>query len=227
MIRFALRALVQRKLRTVLTALAIVLGVAMVSGTYVLTDSIGTAFDSIFSETYKNTDAAITGKSAIGNNTQSSATTTSTFNQDLLAKVQSLPEVGAATGGVSGEAQLIGSDGKAIIFGGAPNLGFSVDPDHPEFDSLNLVDGSWPALGEVVIDRSTADKKHLKVGQMIGVQARGPVQRLRISGLVTFGAVSTIGGATLAGFRLPTAQELFDKQSRLDQIRIAAEPGVF
>jgi putative ABC transport system permease protein len=226
MIRFALRALVQRKLRTVLTALAIVLGVAMVSGTYVLTDSIGTAFDSIFSETYKNTDAAITGKSAIGNNAESNATTTATFNEDLLAKVQSLPEVGAATGSVSGEAQLIGSDGKVIIFGGAPNLGFSVDPDHPEFDSLNLVAGSWPAVGELVIDRSTADKKHLKVGQMIGVQARGPVQHLRISGLVTFGAVSTIGGATLAGFRLPTAQDLFDKQGRLDQIRIAAKPGV-
>src|SRR4029453_3389194 len=98
MIRFALRALVQRKLRTVLTALAIVLGVAMVSGTYVLTDSIGTAFDSIFTETHKNTDAAIPGKAAISNNPQSSATTTSTFNEDLLAKVQSLPEVGAATG---------------------------------------------------------------------------------------------------------------------------------
>jgi ABC-type antimicrobial peptide transport system permease subunit len=225
MIRFAIRALIQRKLRTVLTALAIVLGVAMVSGTYVLTDSIGTAFDSIFGETYKNTDAAITGKSAISNN-QSDTTTPATFNQDLLARVQVLPEVGAAIGSVSAEAQLIGSNGKAIVFGGAPNLGFSVDPDHPDFDSLNLADGSWPAAGEVVIDRATANKKGLKVGQVIGVQARGPVQRLRISGLVTFGAVSTIGGATLAGFRLSTAQELFDKQGKLDQIRLAAKAGV-
>jgi putative ABC transport system permease protein len=226
MIRFAARALIQRKLRTVLTALAIVLGVAMVSGTYVLTDSIGTAFDSIFGETYKNTDAAITGKSAIGTNNESNTTTPATFSQDLLAKVQALPEVGAAIGSVAAEAQLIGSDGKAIVFGGSPNLGFSVDPDHPDFDSLNLVDGAWPSAGEVVIDRTTASKKHLKVGQMIGVQARGPVRQLRISGFVTFGAVSTIGGATLAGFRLSTAQDLFDKTGRLDQIRIAAKHGV-
>jgi putative ABC transport system permease protein len=130
MIRFAIRALIQRKLRTVLTALSIVLGVAMVSGTYVLTDSIGTAFDSIFGQTYKNTDAAITGKSAISNN-QSDTTTPATFNQNLLAQVQALPEVGAAIGSVSAEAQLIGSNGKAIVFGGAPNLGFSVDPDPP------------------------------------------------------------------------------------------------
>jgi putative ABC transport system permease protein len=225
MIRFALRALIQRKLRTVLTALAIVLGVAMVGGTYVLTDSIGTAFDSIFSQTYKNTDAAITGTSAVSNN-ESNTSTPATFSQDLLPRVQALPEVGAAIGSVAAEAQLIGADGKAIVFGGAPNLGFSVDPAHPDFDSLNLVDGSWPGPHDVIIDRATAAKKHLKVGQQIGVQARGPIRQFRISGLVTFGAVSTIGGATLAGFPLSTAQDLFDKRGKLDQIRIAAKAGV-
>ena len=72
MIKFALRGLLGRKLRTVLTALGVVLGVALVAGTYVLTDSISTAFDSIFKETYKNTDAAITGKSAfsLGDNAE-------------------------------------------------------------------------------------------------------------------------------------------------------------
>ena len=64
MIRFALRGMLGRKLRTALTAIGVVLGVALVSGTFVLTDSISSAFDSIFSENYKNTDAAITGKSA-------------------------------------------------------------------------------------------------------------------------------------------------------------------
>jgi putative ABC transport system permease protein len=225
MIKFAIRALIQRKLRTVLTALAIVLGVAMVSGTYVLTDSIGTAFNSIFSQTYKNTDAAITGKSAIGTSNNGNVTAAA-FDQSLLDKVRGLPDVGAAVGSVAAEAQLIGKDGKAIVFGGAPNLGFSIDPDHPDFDSLTLVAGAWPKEGEIVIDRSTADKKHLGVGQSIGVQARGPVQRLRISGLVTFGAVATIGGATLAGFDLATAQGLFEKQGKLDQIRIAARSGV-
>jgi putative ABC transport system permease protein len=225
MIRFALRALVQRRLRTVLTALAIVLGVAMVSGTYVLTDSIGKAFDSIFTATYKNTDAAITAKSAVGSGDNAGASAV-TFDESLLAKVGALPDVRAAVGSVAAEAQLIGPDGKVIVFGGAPNLGFSVDPAHPEFDSLTLVDGAWPKPGQVVIDRSTADKKHLSVGQSIGVQARGPTQELPVSGLVTFGAVATIGGATLAGFDLGTAQQLFGKQGKLDQIRIAARDGV-
>jgi putative ABC transport system permease protein len=225
MISFAIRALIMRKLRTVLTALAIVLGVAMISGTYVLTDSIGTAFDSIFSETYKNTDAAITGKSAIETDNNGNTMST-TFDDTLLAKVMVLPDVKTAVGSVAAEAQLIGPDGKAIVFGGAPNLGFSVDPTQPEFDTLTLVDGAWPQPNEVVIDQATAGKKHFAVGQTIGVQARGPVQQLRISGLVSFGAVQTIGGATLAGFDLGTAQKLFDKQAKLDQIRIAAKSGV-
>ena len=77
-----------------------------------------------------------------------------------------------------------------------------------------------------MIDESTADKEHFKVGQTIGVQAEGPVRALRISGLVKFGSVSTIGGATLAGFDLPTAQQLFDKPGQLDEIAVAAKPGV-
>jgi putative ABC transport system permease protein len=225
-IRVALRGLLRRKLRAALTALAIVLGVAMVSGTYVLTDSISTAFDSIFSETYRNTDAAITGKSAFDLSNEDNTSTAPSFDESLLAKVKQLPDVRAAIGGVADEAHLIGKNGKAIVFGGAPNLGFSVDPAQPEFNSLTLVDGSWPGAGELVIDKSTAHKKDLEVGQTIGVQARGPVERLRISGLVKFGAVSTIGGATLAGFDLSTAQKLFDKLGKLDQIRIAAKNGV-
>ena len=64
-----------------------------------------------------------------------------------------LPDVRAASAAVSGNAHLIGKDGKAIVFGGAPNLGFSVNPEQPDFNSLTLVDGAWPKSGEVVIDR--------------------------------------------------------------------------
>ena len=65
MISVALKGLAKRKLRALLTALAIVLGVAMVSGTYVLTDTIKSAFDQIFAGSYKNTAAVITGKSTV------------------------------------------------------------------------------------------------------------------------------------------------------------------
>ncbi len=225
MIRFALRGLLGRKLRTVLTALGIVLGVALVSGTYVLTDSISTAFDAIFKQTYKNTDAAITGKSAFTLGGDSGSTAPS-FDQSLLATVTALPDVRAASGAVTGDAHLIGKDGKAIVFGGAPNLGFSVDPQQPAFNSLTLVSGAWPKADEVVVDRSTANKKHLTVGQPIGVQSRGPVEQLHLSGIIKFGAVSSIGGATIAGFDLATAQKLFGKQGKLDEIFIAAKDGV-
>jgi putative ABC transport system permease protein len=225
MIRFSLRGLLSRKLRTALTAIGVVLGVALVSGTFVLTDSISSAFDSIFSENYKNTDAAITGKTAfdVGDDGVSSAPP---FDQGLLAKVAALPEVGLAGGAVAGEAQLIGHDGKAAVFGGAPNLGFSVDPDRPEFNTLTLVKGAWPTAGQVVIDTKTAQAKGFTTGDTIGVQARSAVQRMQISGLVEFGSVSSIGGATLAGFDLPTAQQLFDKPGKLDQILLAAKAGV-
>ena len=225
MIRVALKGLAGRKLRAVLTAVAIVLGVAMISGTYVLTDSISSAFDAIFTQSYRGTDAVITGKSAF-DLSSSGNTTAPPFDESLLAKVQALPDVRAAIGGVGGEAQLIGKNGKAIVFGGAPNLGFSVDPTQPEFNSLTLVSGQWPKSGEMVVDESTAGKKDIAIGQQVGVQAEGPVERFRVSGLVKFGSVSTIGGATLVGFDLPTAQHVFDKPGKLDQIRVGARNGV-
>ncbi len=226
MIRFALRGLLGRKLRTALTALAIVLGVAMVSGTYVLTDSIDKAFDSIFGEIYRDTDATITGLTAFDLSGGSGATAPP-FGQGLLDEVRALDEVDDAIGGVGSEAtQLIGDDGKAIVYGGAPNLGFSVDPTKERFNTLTLVDGRWPAGGDVVIDAATARKEKIEVGEEIGVQAEGEVERLRVAGFVRFGAVESIGGATLAGFDLPTAQSLFGKEGQLDQIRVAGKEGV-
>src|SRR3954471_5795343 len=194
----------------------------MVCGTYVLTDSIHNAFGSIFTDIYRGTDATITGKSAFGSQDNAPS-----FDESLLARVGALPDVSEAVGGVGGSAQLIGRNGKTITFGGAPNLGFSVDPAHPEMNSLALVEGAWPKHGEVVVDRSTAGKKDLRVGQTIGVQAEGPARKLRISGLVKFGSGGkSLGGATLAGFDLATAQQLFRKEGRLDQIRAQAKSGV-
>ena len=225
MISFTLKGLLTRKLRTALTAIAIVLGVATVSGTFVLTDSIDKAFDSIFSDVYRNTDATITPKSPF-DASGDSGTTEASFDESLLAKVKGLPDVQDAIGGVASDSTQFVKDGDAIAYGGAPNLGFSVDPSKPQFNSLTLVLGAWPGANEVVVDKSTADKEDLAVGSTIGVQAEGPVQRMTISGIVKFGSVSSIGGATLAGFDLPTAQKLFGKEGKLDQIRVAAKPGV-
>ncbi len=224
--RFALRGLLSRKLRTTLTALAIVLGVAMISGTYVLTDSIGNAFDRIFTDIRKGSNAVITGKAAFDVSSDNGAFAP-TFDESLVPKVRALPGVAVAEASVDSDAtQLIGTDGKAIVFGGAPNLGFSIAKGRSRFNPLILVEGSWPGPNEVVIDTSTASKKDFAVGQKIGVQAEGPVEHLQISGLVKISSDVNIGGATLAGFDLPTAQTLFDKVGQLDEIAVAAKPDV-
>ena len=125
-------------------------------------------------------------------------------------------------------AQLIDEDGDVIQFGlgGAPNLGFSIANPDSRFNPLALVSGEWPGPGEVVIDKETVEKKDLEVGEEIGVQVEGPVERFRISGVIQFSSGLTIGGATLAGFDLPTAQQLFERPGLLDEIAVAAKPGV-
>ena len=226
MTKFALRGLLSRKLRTALTALAIVLGVAMISGTYVLTDSIDAAFDRIFSEIREGSNVVITGRAAF-DLTEGSGVDPPTFDESLLGQVQELPGVAEAEGSVaSDQAQLIDEDGDAIVYGGAPNLGFSIaNPDSP-FNPLTKVEGDWPGPNEVMVDRETASKEDLEPGDMIGVQAEGSAERLRISGIMQFSSGLTIGGATLAGFDLPTAQRLMRKVGQLDEIAVAAAPGV-
>ena len=226
MFRFAIRGLLSRKLRTALTALAIVLGVAMISGTYVLTDSIDQAFDRIFTDIRQGSTAVITGRSAF-DLSEGSGVTEPTFDESLLEQVRALPGVAEAEGSVDSETtQLIGDDGKAVVYGGAPNLGFSIADGESVFNPLTLIEGSWPGLDEVVVDRETASKENFEVGETIGVQAEGPVQQVRLAGVVQFSSGLTIGGATLSGFDLPTAQRLMKKEGRLDEIAVAAAPDV-
>ncbi|HSO98368.1 MAG TPA: ABC transporter substrate-binding protein, partial [Solirubrobacteraceae bacterium] len=101
MAKVALKGLLGRKLRAALTAIAIVLGVAMVSGTYILTDTIKSAFTTVFSDVYRHTDAVITGRNAVSSNTTGgSAALPPSLPASLLAKVRALPGVATASGTV-------------------------------------------------------------------------------------------------------------------------------
>jgi len=224
MIRVALRGLWGRKLRAALTAIAVVLGVALVSGTLVLTSSIDRAFDRIFTEIRAGSSAVVSGKSAF-DLSEGSGASAPALDESLLEQVRALPSVAEAEGGVDGEAQIIGNDGKAVVNGGAPQLGFSIANGDSSFNPLELVQGHWPGPGQVVIDKATADKESFAVGDTVEVQGEGPVLKLDLSGIVDFKSVS-IGGATLAGFNLPTGQEVFDKPGQLDEIAVSATPGV-
>jgi putative ABC transport system permease protein len=228
MTRTAIKGLLSRKLRTTLTALAVVFGVAMVSGTFVLTDTISQAFDSLFSTSYQNASAVISGKEIVKDSSSGDAT----VSDSLLAKVRTVDGVGAAAGAIfnlnssTDTAKLIGKDGKQISNGGSPNFGWGIDSSQPKLNPLTLKQGRWAAApDQVVIDIATAEKEHFKVGDRIGVAAQGPKRSFRISGLAQFGSVKSLGGATFAVFQVPTAQAILDKRGQLDAIFLGARPG--
>ena len=227
MSRVALKGLLFRRGRSILTAIAIVLGVAMVSGTFVLTDTITKAFDGIFSASYSNTSAVITGRSVV-----SESTGNVTVPESLVPRVRRLPSVASAAGaifdlnGQSDKAQLIGHDGKTISTGGSPTFGFGFDPDQTRFNPLNLTAGRWATDDrQVVIDKGVADEEGFEVGQRIGVAALGPTRYFTISGIAQFGSVPSLGGATIAVFTVAEAQRLLGKEGRVDLVFVAAKPG--
>jgi putative ABC transport system permease protein len=225
MIGVALKGLLGRKLRAALTGFAIVLGVAMISGAFVLTDTLGKSFDGIFNGSYKATDAVISSKAAVGSSTGNDAPA---FSADVLTKVQSLPGVRVAQGSIEDQTRLISSDGDAI--GSADEgvaFGIPASTANESLNPLKLVTGKWPrGDGQIAVDKSTADKQHFAVGQTVGAFGEGPVVKYRISGIVRFGSVGSIGKTTITVFDLPTAQSLFNKLGKFDAIRVGAKPGV-
>ncbi len=227
MLRVALRGLWGRKLRAVLTAIAIVLGVAMVAGTLSLTNAIDSAFKQIFSDTYASTDAVVSGKTF---NYQGDTSQPPSIPADLLPKVRALEATGVATGIVSDQtsAKIIDRKGKAIDTGGAPSFGFGVDtsPQYQRFNPLKLLEGRWAnSSSEVVIDVHTADDQHFSLGDMVAVASLHPVKKFKLVGIARYGNVDSIGGATFAVFTIPTAQALFDRQNAYDGISAAAKKG--
>src|SRR6476646_3093976 len=227
MLTVALKGIAGRKVRALLTAIAIVLGVAMISGTYILTDTINNGFNTIVTNSYKNAAVVISGEAAF-KNTNGNGVETPTFPQNVLTKVKALSDVDAAAGAVQSDSvKLIGKDRKVIDTGGAPSLGFSIDPKQQEFNPTHLTAGSWPQGGDqVVIDRASASNKGFAVGAPIRIQAVGPQRNFRISGIAELTGVGSIGGATFALFDLPTAQKFFAKEGQLDIIRIRSKSGV-
>jgi putative ABC transport system permease protein len=227
-IRVALRGLTGRKLRTALTAFAIVLGVAMVSGTYVLTDTINSAFDTIFSESYAGTDAAVTGK-APDISFEGSTAETPSVPASLLERVRALPSVAEAAGSVQDETatKILKPDGKAINTGGAPSFGLGIDPSIQRFNPLRLVAGTWPqSANEVVIDEGTADDQGYGVGETVRIATLQPVRPFRVVGIARYSNVESLGTATFAVFTIPAAQELLDRPNQFDMIQAAAKEGV-
>src|SRR3990172_4784697 len=228
MIGVALKGLAGRKLRSTLTALAIVLGVAMVSGTYVLTDTIDQAFDNVFAESYAGTDAVVSGREA-DISFQGDTPDLPPVPADLLEKVRALPDVAAATGGIYDDSntKLLTKEGKAVETQGAPSFGFGIDTSQTRFNPLRLLEGRWPSAdGEVVIDSGTADDEGYRVGEEIGISTLQPGGRFEVVGIAQYGGVESLGSTTFAVFTIPAAQALLDPEGHFHALSLAAKPGV-
>ena len=178
MIAVALKGLLGRKVRALLTAFAVVIGVTMISGTLVITDTIQKAFDGIFGASYAQTDAVIAGKEIVKGSQSGAAT----VPESLLAEVRGLPEVEAAGGTIapnaSNTAKIFGSDGKPVGVEGAPQFGLGNDVSLPQFSPLRLKSGQWPEGPEqVAVDADTAAGENLRVGDTVTVSTRGTKHR--------------------------------------------------
>src|SRR5687767_10901155 len=226
MIAVALKGLAGRKLRALLTAFAVVIGVTMVSGTFVLTDTIQKGFDGIFGASYEQTDAVIAGKEIV----KGSASGAATVPEPLLAQVLALPEVEMAGGTIapneSNHAEILGRDGKAVGSGGAPQFGLGYDASQPQFSPLKLKAGQWPqGPRDVALDAGTAAGEKLAVGDAVVVSTLGTRHRYEVTGIASFGGLDSLGGATIAIWDMPTAQTLLNKEGRYDGISIVAKEG--
>jgi len=222
--KVVVKGLLAHKLRLALTALAIVLGVTFISGTFVLTDTLHNTFTTLFGQVYQNVSFEIRGKAELTTQAAGNAER-KPVPQSILAAVRHIPGVAYADGSAGGYAQFVAPDGKAITTGGAPTLGFSFDPDR-QLSSLRLVEGGAPTNAhDVVMDQGTATKYRFVVGDRVRVLLAGPPQTFTLTGIVTFGTADNLAGATLAAFYLPTAQILFNEIGHYDSINVLAEPG--
>jgi putative ABC transport system permease protein len=218
-----LKGLLAHKFRLAATALAIVLGVSFVAGTYVLTDTINATFTNLFDEVTQGIDVAVRSKDVF---TGQMGEVRDPIPEEVLNEVKAVDGVKVAEGSVTGFAQFVDKDGKPVTTGGAPTLGVSIS-SAPELQAGTTVrSGRLPSgPDEMVVDAQTADKHGFAVGDRVKVLLQGPARTFTVSGILGFGSAGNLGGATLAGFTLPTAQEVLNREGRFDEIDVVAAEG--
>jgi len=229
-IRVALRGLAGRKLRAVLTGIAIVLGVAMISGTYILTDTVQQAFNELLVDSYAGTDAVVTGK-GLDISIDGDKPPPPPIDASILDDVRGVDGVALATGSVLDESntKVLTPEGESINSEGWPTLGFGLDPDPAlsRFNPLNLYEGRWPkANDEVVIDAGTADKQGYDVGDTVEISTLEPKQPFKVVGVAKYGEVDSLGAITFVVFTIPAAQQLLGREGQFDAISVAADEGI-
>ena len=225
MLKATWKGLLAHRLRLAGTALAIVLGVGFVAGTLVLTDTITATFDQLFKQVTRGIDVAVRSQETFGD--ARTGQTRDPMPASLLDQLRAVDGVKAAEGTVTGYAQFVGKDGRPVTTGGAPTLGISTAEHSPFTAGSQVRAGRLPrSPGEVVADAKTAEQEGFKVGDRVKVLLQGPAQTFTISGIIGFGEAENLAGATLAGFDLPTAQQVLNREGEFDEIDLSAEDGV-
>src|SRR4051794_17334924 len=224
MTKVTLKGLAMHKTRAVLTTLAVVIGVAMISGAYVVSDTMLSAAKSLSSAAYDNTDAVVLKKQAF--NKKDNVGTAVTIPAATIDRVRAVPQVAAATGDITEQAKLINKNGKVVGSGPYFAVGFDA-ATAKDLTPFHLTTGRFAsAPNEVVIDKGTADDQHWKIGDSIKVAAVGPAKTFKVVGITKFGTVDTLGSATVALFTVPEAQAMFRKGAHVNSILVAAKNGV-
>ncbi|MFC8623044.1 ABC transporter permease [Streptomyces anulatus] len=220
MFRTALRNVLAHKARLLMTVLAVMLGVAFVSGTLVFTDTLGNAFRKQSAKSYDN--VAVSVETFAGDDEK-----THGIDEATLEKIRGMDGVASATGRVSGFAGVADPDGK-LIGNGWSNTGANFAPGKDGKDaSYVFTDGSGPAKnGSVALDKDTASKGKYRVGDPVRVATNGPVKEYTLSGIFTTEDGAVNAGGSLVLFDTATAQELYLKPGVFQSATVSAAGGV-
>ncbi len=229
MLHVTLKSLLARKLRLLLTALAVVLGVAFVSGTLILGDTLNATFDKLFTTAYSGTDVGVRGKSAFSVSVADGGDASQSrppVPADVLQTVRGVAGVRQAEGDSGGFAQIVRPDGKVVETSGAPTLGGSWLGKTP-LNPYRIVAGSPPSgADQVVVDQQTATDNDLSVGDRIKVLTQSGSQDETISGIVSFGDGGSLAGATVTLFDPSAAQSLIGSPGSYTEILVVSDGTV-
>lgn len=205
MLKATLKSVLARKLRLVLSGLAVVLGVMFVSGSFVLTDTLDRSFKDLFATAYSEVDVEVAVKSKVGQDDPEAARAGTLTAADVEA-VASVDGVRTAVGDVVGSARPIGENGKVLTTSGAPRLGIAWRDDGQE----EIRDGRGPQRDdEVVISAYLAETGGFQVGERMSVLTLEPKRTFTVAGIFGYpGDRDSLGGELTTAFTEATAQRL-------------------
>ncbi len=223
MLRLTLKSFFAHKVRFLLTAVAVILGVAFMSGTMVLSDTLKRTFDDLFANVFEGTDAYVRSTNVVDTPFGESR---GRIPRSVTSTVAAVPGVEAVSPGIQFFAQPVGEDGKAIGGQGPPSLGFNWT-DSPQLNTFRIVSGHPPRRDDqIVIDKGSARKGHIRVGDRITVLTQQAPARYTVAGIAEFGGADSPGGATVTMFTTDQAARIAGAGDEVDGISVAAEPGI-